>query len=85
MTQSLISKIARRLERLGDDAENWNYHENAELLRGLAQAVRAGKFANSNTIFIPGHRAGDGEDYVFHYVDGEKVLKYLADNIEVGS
>lgn len=65
-------KMARKLERLGDEAENWNYHENAEFLRALADAVRGGKFnieTLGGSVLAP---------------DAEKVLKFVASHIEVG-
>jgi hypothetical protein len=57
------TRLAKKLDNLGDDCENWNYHDEADLYRTLADQLRAGKFTRLEL---------GGE-----FIDGEKVIKAL--------
>lgn len=63
------AKVAQLIEERGEDAEGWNYHENAEFLRNLAAEVRAGTFNLGSP----------------HLMGGvETVLRWVVKNIEAG-
>ena len=59
------TRIANRLDKLGDDAENWNYHDEAEIWRALAERVRVGEFTR---------KAEVGSDAFITYLDGESLI-----------
>jgi hypothetical protein len=67
------ARIARKLEKLGDDAENWNYHEEAELFRSLAAKVADGSFSR-------GCQVGSGAEIA--YLDGEAIIDHIVKTVQ---
>ncbi len=66
--KKFTDKIVRRLDKMGDSAENWNWHDNAEFWRTLANAVAGGQFTRTCQV-------GSGAE--FDYIDGAALIDYM--------
>ena len=71
MSTKTEKRLAKKLEDLGDFAENWNYHDEAEVYRALAMAVLDGKFTR-------GCQVGSGAS--IEYLSGEDIIGWLSDS-----